>query len=62
MDYSIRMLIGRDYNEHDYPEFSHLENGNYENHCVECGEEFIGCKGMPLCKVCRENPDGWEGK
>lgn len=32
-------------------DFGH-ENGNYECHCVECKQSFVGHKRRVLCKVC----------
>ena len=32
-------------------DFSH-ENGNYECHCVECGQTFCGHKRRVICKLC----------
>lgn len=29
-----------------------LENGNYQNKCVECGSIFLGYKRRVVCKVC----------
>lgn len=44
-------LPGKD-SPRNWPEdFSH-ENGNYFNECMGCGEQFIGHKRRPYCKVC----------
>lgn len=42
-------LVSRSYNE----EF-HLENGRYENICINCQECFIGYKRRITCKLCRK--------
>lgn len=36
----------------DWPEDSHLENGNYTSLCALCGESFTGHKRRFVCKVC----------
>ena len=39
------------YDEHDYPEYSSQENGNYQHKC-QCGADFIGPKYRNSCRVC----------
>lgn len=39
-------------NLRDFPEDKHHENGNYHVVCTRCGEQFLGHKRRPLCKVC----------
>jgi len=55
------MSIGIDftkiYTERDYQEEASMENGNYENRCIECGNLFIGYKRRVLCKICQEEID-----
>lgn len=35
-----------------WPEDAGLENGNYQNRCMECGEPFYGHKRRVVCKTC----------
>ncbi len=36
----------------DWPEDSHLENGNYWCKCVTCEADFIGHKRRVVCREC----------
>lgn len=36
-------------------DFPH-ENGNYQNKCRECGNEFLGHKRRVVCKLCFSKP------
>lgn len=36
----------------DWPEDFSGENGKYMNHCIDCGETFIGHKRRQVCKAC----------
>ncbi len=38
--------------DHNWPEDSHLENGNYLCHCVVCKTSFFGYKRRMVCKGC----------
>ncbi len=39
----------------NWPEDSHLENGNYENQCCICRGVFIGHKIRVMCRECYLN-------
>jgi len=41
----------------DWPEDSHLENGNYSCICILCGHHFVGYKRRTVCKECAFSPD-----
>jgi len=43
--------------DNDFPEDAHLENGNYINHCCDCGRPFIGHKRRVICKLCQKKND-----
>lgn len=39
-------------NAGSWPEDADLENGNYQNVCIECGKSFHGHKRRVTCKTC----------
>lgn len=41
----------------NYPEHFHLDNGCYQNKCVDCGELYYGPKRSVVCKVCKTKQD-----
>jgi len=47
-----RIQFRSDNKDGDWVEdFTH-ENGNYQNLCTKCGNEFMGHKRRVICKVC----------
>lgn len=50
----FNVFTSRAFNEHDWPEDFHLENGNYECECIKCKSKFIGYKRRVICKSCYE--------
>lgn len=50
----LRMLHARKYSPRDWTEdFAH-ENGRYQNHCIHCGQLFIGHKRRVGCNQCAD--------
>lgn len=47
-----RLINIKNYYSKDFPQDSHLENGNYTNTCCLCKGEFIGYKRRVVCQEC----------